>query len=203
MWPMCLPLSAISSSSVLKSVRLWSMRTWSISFRTVAYPSTHFKSFIHLVHVGYGASKKSIGRLCLCMIVSNSLLKYTRLDLMKTDWKIPVIKFVGSSRMHDFCHASHLVNDILSWLVRRLSISRDVLHIFRQTCSKNQNKMKVVIPSTPCRDKTCFFRPSMMSFAFLDMIFEGKGHEIDTCKPTIYYINIFIWFYAIFDVKIT
>ena len=31
--------------------------------------------------------------------------------------------------------------------------------------------------------KIWFFRPPMMSFAFLDMVFEGKGLEIDTYKP--------------------
>ena len=31
--------------------------------------------------------------------------------------------------------------------------------------------------------KIWFFRPPMMSFAFLDMIFGGKGLQIDTYKP--------------------
>ena len=43
--------------------------------------------------------------------------------------------------------------------------------------------VKVVIPSTGCREKIWFFRPPMMSFAFLDMIFGGKGLQIDTYKP--------------------
>ena len=35
----------------------------------------------------------------------------------------------------------------------------------------------------PVDTKKWFFRPPMMSFAFLDMIFGGKGLQIDTYKP--------------------
>ena len=48
--------------------------------------------------------------------------------------------------------------------------------------------MKVVIPSTACRHKKKFFGPPMMSFAFLDMIFVGKGFEINTYKPLKIYL---------------
>ena len=33
-------------------------------------------------------------------------------------------------------------------------------------------------------EKKMFFRPLMMSFGFLDVIFWEKGHEIDTYKPS-------------------
>ena len=40
---------------------------------------------------------------------------------------------------------------------------------------KEINKMKVIIPSTACRQKKWFFRPLMMSFGFLEVMFGEKG----------------------------
>ena len=43
-------------------------------------------------------------------------------------------------------------------------------------------KMFVIIPSLDFRREKCFFNP-VMSFGFLDVIFGGKGLEIDAYKP--------------------
>ena len=55
--------------------------------------------------------------------------------------------------------------------------------------------LKVVIPSTVCRDKKLFFRPPpMMSFGFLDVIFREKGLEVDTYKsPNLFGHITHIW----------
>ena len=44
----------------------------------------------------------------------------------------------------------------------------------RTACALLKGNLKVVIPSTGCRRKKWFFRPPMMSFAFLDMIFGAR-----------------------------
>ena len=50
--------------------------------------------------------------------------------------------------------------------------------------------MKAVIPSTgPRRPKMVLSTP-MMSFGFLDVIFGGKGLDIDTYKPPKLYLML-------------
>ena len=61
----------------------------------------------------------------------------------------------------------------------------------------NKMKMKVIIPSIHCRHKKWFFQPPVMSFGFLDVIFWGKGLEIDIYKPP-----NFIWSYHIHMVNV-
>ena len=50
--------------------------------------------------------------------------------------------------------------------------------------------LKLVLPPRGSRDKNCFFDHSMMTFEFLDVIFEGKGLEMHVFKP-----QRFIWSY--------